>query len=271
MIYKSHSVCFLVLAMATLALLAPLAQASPLYSIPLPTAGVNATPGANRSNWAWAVVDTPPYYTGDNFTLPSGLWSITKIVTWSVPSFAPGSGYKLGDEFSNVTLYGGSATGLTSLATGDLSSGSDVNSNSDITHSVVQYSGGLDYQDGADSFPVYQNTFANLDWVVQGGLEYDFSVYGAPQSGPCGGDCSGDWFNHFTMYKSPDSTPTGADGQWLYWDSLDLGAGPYAPELTGDMNILIVGAEAVPEPGTVTLIGVGLVALALGALRRGKR
>ena len=265
------------------AIAAQLAWAGPalVFSRPLPVLGVNAT-DSSRSNFAFYYDTVPTWYTGDDFTLPAnawGQWKITSIVTWSVPNFDPAAIPKLylGDEYSNITLWGGpsAATGgliNPPLATGSINLGTDTNTNPSITHQRVSYDTATYYDCGAGcgSSQVYQHTFSGLSWIVPAETLYHFAVFGDPLNALEDTSNFGKWMNHFTTAANAGNTQDGADTFHLIWDALDTNYYDFPPypmqAYNADMNVQIY-AEAVPEPSTLFLIGLGFALLAL-RLRR---
>ena len=258
---------------------AQLAWAGPalVFSRPLPVAGVNATPESARSNFAFYYNDVPTWYTGDDFTLPAnayGAWKITKIVTWSVPNFDPALPLNLGDEYSDITLWGGpsAATGgliNPPLATGSINDGTDTNANPDITHQRVSYSTDPYYECGETCvFQVYQHTFDNLSWTVSANMLYHFAVFGAPRDPLDPASNFGKWMNHFTTAANAGNTQDGFDTLHWIWDAGDpYNSMPYQMQYyNADMNVLIY-AYPIPEPSTLWLIGLGFAALALRVRR----
>jgi hypothetical protein len=252
---------------------------------------VNAFDEAERSNWTWYDRSdlASPYATrwlqGDSFSLPltaSGQWVIDTIVTYSVASVGTVLPADFGAEFSFVALYTGvgdpNYAGMFPRIGGAITP-SGTNDNLSITHERVFYNEGQDYRDAAENWaPVWRTTFANLNWVVDSGVEYYFAVDGAPRalSGTYGL-----WYNHFTNYLNAGAgdQADGADNQyWIFYNAeLSLAGGSrylqndilYVQALV-DMNVEIYGvaAEEVPEPGSVFLVALGGIFL---IARRAKR
>lgn len=197
----------------------------------LPVDNLNNAASSNRSNVSWSY--PPDWVTGDDFTIGTAgdVWIVTKVRGWSTQG-APG-GLELGDRFQSVTLYGGPidsihlpltngtflyGTAITPLMSGNLELGSSSNSNSNITHTRVQYAGGLDYQGYSGLYiQLWQHDF-NLAWVVNGGQKYGFSADGVLRTG-----VTYNWFNHASNAALSGSTQDGADGLYLGWYRLDMG------------------------------------------------
>lgn len=200
----------------------------------LPTHNLNNAAGSSRSNVAWAfgALGTNDWVSGDDFSIgsPGEKWLITKLRGWSIQG-TPGV-TALGDRFQSVTLYGGEMDAahlplignnftqgmpFEALISGELELGSNVNSNPDISHTAVQYEGGIDYQGSSTSFiQLWQHDF-NLSWVVDGGQQYVFAADGILQTG-----VSYLWFNHASNASFSGSPQDGSDGLVLVWPHLDL-------------------------------------------------
>jgi hypothetical protein len=197
-----------------LALSAALVLAIGVFDRGLPTTNLNNAAGANRSNVTWSFGND--WLTGDDFTVGAAgeVWAVTGIRTWSTAGYA-NTGFHLGDEFDTVSLYGGPADpgGISLIASGALLAGSSQNSNSNITHTKVQYLGGLDYQGQSGAYyQIWQNDFENLTWLVSGGQKYNFAVDGTVRAG-----VSAFWFNHASNAALSGSTQDGTDGFYLGW------------------------------------------------------
>jgi len=198
------------------------AAASLVVNRGLPTANLNNAAGASRSNVAWSFGND--YITGDDFTIGSAgqSWVITKIRTWSINGTPETA--EMGDRFSSVSLYGGTASAylpLTPISTGTLSTGSSANSNPNITHTRVTYAGGADYQGSSGAYiQIWQNDFSNLAWVVDGGTLYVVGVDGTLRP-----SASYYWFNHASNAALSGSTQDGSDDLFWYWakDGTDSG------------------------------------------------
>lgn len=121
-------------------------------------------------------------------------------------------------------------------------------------------------------FAPYQNNFlapVNLGSVsvAYGVLDFGFCAFTAPGSGS---DCVTNAQNDALRYESLRSIAFSIVGNsaWLFWD--DSGAGP--DDNHDDMLIRAVFTPAtVPEPGTLGLLGVGLLGVWLSTRRRTAR
>jgi hypothetical protein len=235
-----------------------------LFERDLPTSGLNAS-GASRSNIApiQGSDKNGPFILGDDFTLSgSGSFLINSITVWivgncPVTTCTP-TNTTPSTEFSAISLFGGldnGTNGPVTLLTSAYSS----------TH--VQYAGGLDYVSPNDglSYPLFQITFSPSAVVIPGNQLYDFAVSGTPNS-----------TNTFALHASTASISggiqDGADNLVLGYQgnpefvTFGIGAGNFSNFTNGaDVNVL-VDATAVPEPGTIAFVGLGVLALA--AIRR---
>jgi hypothetical protein len=242
-----------------------LAGAATLFQRDLPTAGINLA-GAARSN----IAPIPPggSVLGDDFTLAAGPGFIVDSITvWIVGNCSIGSTQCAAPtnttpttEFSSIQLYGGLDNGT---------NGPVSLLSSTYTSTRVQYNGTTDYLSPNNGlfYPIFQLTFANLGLFIPGGQLYDFAVNGTPIGN-----------NTFALHSSTagisGGTQQGADNLVLVYSGNPLfvtgqaGAGNFANFTNGaDVNVLVTGA-AIPEPGTIGMLSVGLGMLAFGAYRR---
>lgn len=230
----------------------------------LPTANLNNAAGSDRSNVAWADVEsssTPPGYwlPGDDFTLSgSGTYAVSKISVWTV-----------GAPTAGLTLMGGTG-GSIAL----------VSSSYDSTK--VTYLGGSTYQGSSGSdIDLYQIDF-NVNFNLAAGTLFEFFVDGWTPYGTDGSYRTN--FLHASNKDKSSSTQEGADNifKWYHvggsggpavetWFS-GTGGGTtgWGPgwDKNSDANVQ-VHASAVPEPETYTLALAGMVMVGLlGARRR---
>ncbi|HXE63812.1 MAG TPA: PEP-CTERM sorting domain-containing protein [Bryobacteraceae bacterium] len=272
--------------------------ATVLLDRPLPDANLNNAAGSNRSNVAWA--DSPAasatfnWTYGDDFTIGAAgqTFNITGLTVWVVGDAAHDP---LNNIFSSLSLLGGtigsstSASGACPNMTGSgqsfsclnadgISGISTVNTNgtdSNVSISPVTYTGGDSYQSTSGAAKdIYQVTFENLNWAIDGGTTYAFFVTGDPGS-VGNGDVSP--FLSASNAALSGNTQDGADNLvWelaqdattddfvamSQWNSLNNGW-----DKSTDINVAIEGTET-PEPATLGLFAVGLSAL--GLIRRRK-
>lgn len=200
---------------------------TPVFDRGLPEANLNNGAGSDRSNVAWAFGEG--WITGDDFTVgaPGEVWVVTEIRTWSVggsPTDVNAFGHEIGDRFESVTLYGGlTDASLSPLATGTLTSDSNLNSNPNIIHAPVTYAGGAHYQGTSGAMiRIWENRFTGLGWVVPGGTKVYFAVDGALRTG-----VDYYWFNHASNAGKGGVTADGSDDRYLAWDLSDLGSGAF--------------------------------------------
>ena len=186
---------------------------TPAFDRGLPTTNLNGDIGTNpdRSNITWSMGND--WMTGDSFAVGSAgqTWVVTGIRTWNIsktPAF--------GDQFSDDALYLGTDGDIALVASGAIASGSNTDSNPNITHTAVTYADGEGYQ-AATGFTrqLWQNDVTGLDYVVTGGQPVDFAVDGTALGGYW-------WFNHGSNAALSGSTQQGADDRYLAWDKNDL-------------------------------------------------
>jgi hypothetical protein len=261
------------LKLAALLSVCSLASASILFERDLPISGINAV-GASRSNIApiQGSAGGTPFVLGDDFTLGSSgqNFLVSSLTVWIVGPCAIGTCTPADNDpstqFSNITLFGGldnNTGGPLALLTSIFSS----------TH--VTYAGGLNYlspNNGTTFFPLYQLTFSNLGLVIPGGQLYDFAVSG-----------TGIGNNSFALHASNAANSgavieSGTDGLVLLDEGNPLtvtfavgggqtgnGSIPNFTPDAADVNVIVNGT-AIPEPGTIAFVGLGVLVLA--AFRR---
>lgn len=225
---------------------------SMLFDRGLPTANLNSTAGANRSNVSWGDWSTTlPAGTynivGDDFSIgkAGSTYHIDTIRVWAVDLPTP------------TQLWGQS---------GGLGGAISVISTS-YTATAVTYAGGVRYEGSSGSlYPLYQVDFrVNLN--IAGGSKYNIYVYSPYTYDPV----SKLYLQPFMSASNAalsGSTQTGADGQVIlldqngppaYWDSASDGSW----DKSSDINLQAFGDKlAVPEPSLLLLLGVGVVGLA---------
>jgi len=261
----------------------PSVFADTLWTNPLPTTNLNSAAGSSRSNVApvygslcdpgtgncdsgnGAITGTTnPYILGDQFVLSGTTNTITDVTVYEVGN-TPTSGTidNPTDEFSDITLFiGADQAALTSIS-------------SSYSFQQVQYNGTTDYESvntAGDFFPIFAITFSGLN-VNLGPGTYDFAIGATPIGG-----------NTFALLMSDpslsgpseDSASLSPNNGFLYY--FDDGNGPIAGYQYGpgsisnynngaDANVIISGT-ATPEPSTLAMLGMGLLAAWAGLRRR---
>ncbi|HEX4333574.1 MAG TPA: hypothetical protein VH040_15655 [Usitatibacter sp.] len=222
----------------------------------LPTANLNNAAAANRSNFAWADIETlpqTPWLPGDDFTLAPGTYTVTTIRVWATSDVG-------------LSLRGGTAGGPITLQS------------TTYTSTAVTYSNGQTYEKAGGGFlPMFQIDFT-VNIPLTGGTTYQYFVDGpaTPIAPP------GDQEGIFVLASNAPlsgSTQQSPDGILLFLDNTSTvttwnaatGAGTYCPGCVGadkvsDGNVQVFAfaapgaASASPVPG---LSGPGLIGLAL--------
>jgi len=245
------------------------AVAGVIYSRPLPVINLNNAAGASRSNIAPLEGSfPPPFILGDDFMLSdaglSGTYNINTLSVWEIGNLPlsgptdPG-GNAPSTEFSSITLFGGpDHTDLTAIS-------------STYTATRVFYAGGLDYQspNSGTYFPIYRLDFTNLNWIVNSNVLYNFAINAVPiggnsfalsaanfgSSGVVGAGAN----NSFILYENDGTS-------WISTFNSDATSTPGFPK-GSDANVSL-DTSLVPEPSTISFIGVGLGAVLLGLRRR---
>ncbi|MBL8212436.1 MAG: PEP-CTERM sorting domain-containing protein [Bryobacterales bacterium] len=246
------------------AALSTAASAATIFSRPLPIANLNNAAGASRSNVAWVSgqVFGPDYYiAGDDFSVASAT-TLQTLTVWTVANNTLATGISApSQEYSQIRLYGGLASGPLSLLSTNYSA------------TLTSYQDGSIYQGSSGTFyPIYALTFTNLNWALAANTPYGFAL-----------DADATNVNYsFTLHSSnaglSGNVQDGADNNWRYYiqngaqfdfDSLcDTGnqntCGGF--DKSTDINVLL-SDTAIPEPSTILLTGIGALAL-LGFRRR---
>jgi hypothetical protein len=268
-----------------------------LFDRPLPVDNLNNAAGSNRSNVAWADVPgdntTFNWSYGDDFTLGTTgqSFSVSSLTLWVIGDSAHSS---FNSIFSSLSLLGGpigsttsnsgacsemtsgafpclNASGIGNISTVD-TAGSDAN----VAISQVTYNGGLNYQSvsGTDR-NIYQVTFQNLNWAIDGGTDYAFFLTGVP--GTVGNGGVSPYLSASNAARS-GNTQEGADD--LLWELAQNGSSAVAMEQwdsavigwdkSSDINVQISGTDVTPtpEPATLGMLAAGLAALGIARRRK---
>ncbi|MDV3353205.1 hypothetical protein QGP82_31315 [Leptothoe sp. LEGE 181152] len=204
------------------------ARAELLFDRGLPFKHINNEAGEGRSNVRWAAgFDNQNFY-GDDFSIGElgECYRIDHIRTWVVLGYReddlPAEPGEVGDWFSEVRLLGGlpAAEPLSVLALGELTKGSSVINNSNIELSRVTYPNatGSNYHNFGRDITVWQLDFYDLNWVVEGGRRYNFSVQGMGRPLEKRDYLHG-WYNHATSAQYRVSPQQGADNLMLVFSN----------------------------------------------------
>lgn len=236
-----------------LCLVASSAFAAILVDRGLPTANLNNAAGSDRSNVTWASTN-PTGFTGDDFTIGAigEKYLIDSLTVWGA-QYNP-----LSLDINNIWLYlGKTGNALSMIETGSVTG--NTNSNPKITHAYVTYSDNTGYEGNSGYFyPICQTTFSGLNYLVDGGVKYNFGVKGDNFL----------WWNHASNAALSGSTQQGSDDKYLEFDTANLSSvveqdsNGNGWDKSSDINVKVTG-NIVPEPATIIiwslLGGLGMV------------
>ena len=245
------------------------ATAALLFDRGLPSQNLNNAAGANRSNIRWATDAQNQGFFGDDFTIGSvgETYTIDTLRVWVVPGLSIGDPNSLNDFFNSVSLLVGGSAGsnLTSLA-----STTNFVSDPNISFTKVTYPDGTNattYDNFGTLVNLWQVDFSNLNWTIDGGVEYSFGVKGiGKQIGAS--TIFYPWFNHGSNAALSGSTQDGADDRLLEFDAsgnfvATINSDGDGFDKSTDINVQVFGelqSAKTPEPGTwlATILAVGM-------------
>lgn len=190
-----------------------------LFDRGLPSENVNVEPDAKRSNLRWRGGHRNESFYGDDFTIGEfgEHYVVDHVRTWAVLGYreeGPDTPEAVGNWFSQIKLLGGevSEEQLAVRAIGGLDAGSSSPSNPDITITQVMYPDNRSskYFNFGPTVPIWQIDFHNLNWSVEGGRRYNFSVQGVGRQF-LDTEYSHAWYNHASNAVLSGTLQQGAD------------------------------------------------------------
>lgn len=197
-----------------------------LFDRGLPARPINES-NESRSNLRWtAGFDNSAFY-GDDFTIgePGEQYLINHVRTWAVLGYredGPSEPAEVGDWFSHLRLRGGLPADqqLPVLASGSLDVGTSATNNPSVVISRATYPDGAasSYENFGRFTAIWQIDFYNLNWVVEGGRRYNFSVQGIGRP-MAGHDSFHAWYNHATSAQFESVPQQGADDLMVVFSS----------------------------------------------------
>ena len=237
----------------------PVHSAELLFDRGLPAENLNIEPDPQRSNIRWrGGVENERFY-GDDFILgnPGERYVINHIRTWAVLGYreeGPPEPDEVGDWFSQIRLLGGGTSDerLAVLASSDLTTGSSTPNNTDIVITQVSYpdTKGSAYFNFGPTIPIWQIDFYNLNWAIEGGIRYNFSVQGIGRQF-LDTDHNHVWYNHASNAALSGVPQQAADDLMSVFSNtgefLGIADGEDFWNKSTDLNIQIFG-EALETP-----------------------
>jgi hypothetical protein len=224
----------------------------------LPQANLNNASGPVRSNVRWGWHDHG--FLGDDFTvgLPGEHWVIDSIRTWTVPGAAEMNFAHLGDYYQDLRLHVGKGD-VTPISTAQLSDGTNESNNANVRVSDAADSGALLYDDFGTPLRVWQIDFTNLNLAVDGGVKYNFGVWGMGRPVPGYEGKTFMWHNHASNAPLSGNRQDGADGVLLLFDAAGRFEGTFHAEGNGwdkpaDVNVQVFAHRVDPHRLTKTTV-----------------